>query len=60
MADQRADHLKLIKRIDAFGKNLTEREIDFVDSALKRLEHGQALTAAQLKWAEDIDMKRVE
>jgi hypothetical protein len=44
----------LIDNIDEADADLDSREADFIDSCLKRLERGQALSDKQRKWAKDI------
>lgn len=59
MADQREEDMKLIKRIDTFGKNLTPKEVNFIANALDRLTHGRALSDPMRKWALDLDDAKV-
>lgn len=59
--EQIKEDLKLVKRIDDFGANLTKNEISFVDGWLRRLEvEKRPLSDAQRKLAERIDEERVE
>lgn len=45
----------LVERIDAFGKNLSGREIDLVANCLEQIRGGRILTDRQRPWLEDID-----
>jgi hypothetical protein len=58
--DQLKEDRNLILRIDQYGKNLHDDEVDFVESASKWLESGKPLTTKMRKWAEDIERKRVD
>ena len=58
-AKQLAADKRLLDRIDQFGKGLTTYEKGFVESALRRLDAGQALSDKQRKLADDIDERRV-
>lgn len=51
---------RLLTRIDEFGQNLSEWEVEFVESCLKRLETGQPLTDKQRAIAERLDEEKVE
>lgn len=55
----RADR-NLLKRIDEYAKNLSPRQIAFVESLTRWLESGKVLTDAQRGAAEDIDERYVE
>lgn len=53
------EDLKLITRIDEFGRGLTSRERDLVESCLAQLARGEPLSDARRRWALDIDERRV-
>jgi hypothetical protein len=56
---QHADDDKLIERIDKFGKNLTDYEIDFIEDMKHRLAGQMVMTPNQRHTAERIDDERV-
>lgn len=60
-ADTVKEDLKLVKRVDEFGKNLTEWETDLVESCLRRLlEDVRPLSEKQREVMERLDREKVE
>ena len=55
------DDRTLLERIDKYGKGLSEWEVDFVESCMKRLEDDEEpLTEKQRSVALRIEEQRVE
>ena len=58
-AEQTKADLRLVKRIDEFGKGLTSAEVVMVESFTRWLEGGRPLTEKQRAVAERIDEQRI-
>ena len=56
---QLEDDKKLLKRIDLYGKGLSESECDMLEGFVRWVEDGRALTEKQRRVAEQIDDRRV-
>lgn len=50
---------KQLKRVDAYGKGLTDWEIEFVDSCLKQTDAGRELSEKQRAVIKRIDDHKV-
>lgn len=60
-AEQLAEDLKLLRRVDGFAKGLSPKQVDLVESFMRRLTvEKRSLSPAQRKIAEEFDERYVE